>query len=189
VLLLSAVLIAAVSNLDNLAAGLALGLRGTRITLAPNVLIAGVTMAGTAGALTSGHALARLLPPSLAASVGAVIIVSIGVMTVVASRSPVREPAAGRGRRPGRSPTLAWREAVLLAIALSLNNVGTGVGAGIAGIPPLITTVLAGAFSLLCVGSGSRVGRHAGRLIGCHARLVAGLGLVCLGGAMLAGAG
>ena len=84
---------------------------------------------------------------------------------------------------------LSWREAVLLAIALSLNNVGTGVGAGIAGIPPLMTTVLAGAFSLLCVGGGSQVGRLAGPLVGRHARLVAGLGLVCLGGAMLAGAG
>jgi putative Mn2+ efflux pump MntP len=183
------VLIAAVSNLDNLAAGVALGLRGTRITLAPNVLIAGVTMAGTTGALTSGQALARLLPPTLAASVGAVIIVSIGVMTVVASRSPGREPATGKGRGPVPSQTLAWREAALLAIALSLNNIGTGVGAGIAGIPPLTTTVLAGAFSLLCVGSGSQVGRHAGPLVGRHARLVAGLGLVCLGGAILVSAG
>jgi putative Mn2+ efflux pump MntP len=187
VLWLSAVLIAAVSNLDNLAAGVELGLRGTRITLGPNVLIACVTMAGTAGAITSGHALARLLQPSVAGSVGAVIIVSIGVMTVVASCSPVGEPAAGMCRLPGPSEMLSWREAVLLAIALSLNNVGTGVGAGIAGIPPLMTTLLAGAFSIMCVGGGSRVGRVAGPLVGRHARLVAGLGLVCLGGAMLAG--
>lgn len=186
---LSAVLIAAVSNLDNLAAGVALGLRGTRIALGPNVLIAGVTMAGTASAIASGHALARLLRSSVAGSVGAVIIVSIGAMTIVASRSPRREPAAGIGRLPGPSKPVSWREAVLLAIALSLNNVGTGVGAGIAGIPPLMTTVLAGACSLLCVGGGSAVGRHAGVLLGRHTQLVAGLGLVCLGGAMLAGAG
>jgi putative Mn2+ efflux pump MntP len=182
-------LIAAVSNLDNLAAGVALGLRGTRIAPAPNVLIAGVTMAGTACAITSGHALAALLPPSVAGSVGAVIIVSIGVMTVVASRSPVREPTTGLGRLPRTSDMLSWRAAGLLAIALSLNNVGTGVGAGIAGIPPLMTTLLAGALSLCCVGGGSQVGRLAGTLVGRHARLVAGLGLVCLGGAMLAGAG
>jgi putative Mn2+ efflux pump MntP len=181
-------LIAAVSNLDNLAAGVALGLRGTRITLGPNVLIACVTMAGTAGAITSGHALARLLQPSVAASVGAVMIVSIGVMTVVASRSPVH-PAAGMCRLPGPSEMLSWREAVLLAIALSLNNVGTGVGAGIAGIPPLMTTVLAGAFSIMCLGGGSRIGRVAGPHVGRQARLVAVLGLVCLGGAMLAGVG
>jgi putative Mn2+ efflux pump MntP len=146
-------------------------------------------MAGTAGAITSGHALARLVRPSIGGSLGAVVIVSIGVMTVVASRSPLREPAAGMVRPRGRSEMVSWREAVLLAIALSLNNVGTGVGAGIAGIPPLMTTVLAGAFSLLCVGGGSQVGRRAGVLVGRHARLVAGLTLVCLGGAMLAGAG
>ena len=186
---LSAVLIAAVSNLDNLAAGVALGLRGTRIAPAPNVLIAGVTMVGTAGAITFGHALSRLVGASLSSSVGAVIIVSIGVVTVAASRASVSEPTAGVGRLPGPLQTLSWREAALLAIALSLNNVGTGVGAGIAGVPPLITTLLAGAFSLCCVGGGSRVGRLAGPLAGRHARLVAGLGLVCLGGAMLAGVG
>jgi putative Mn2+ efflux pump MntP len=189
VLWLSALLIAAVSNLDNLAAGVAIGLRGTRVASAPNALIAAVTMSGTAGAITFGHALARLLRPSVAGSVGAVIIVSIGLMTVAASRSSVREPAAGRGRLPGPPYAVSWREAALLAIALSLNNVGTGVGAGIAGIPPLITTLLAGAFSLCCVGGGSRVGRLAGPLVGRHARLLAGLGLVCLGGAMLAGVG
>ncbi|MBV8945004.1 MAG: manganese efflux pump [Solirubrobacterales bacterium] len=189
VLWLSAVLIAAVSNLDNLVAGVALGLRGTRITLAPNVLIAGVTMAGTAGAIASGHALARLLQPSVAGSLGAVIIASIGVMTVVASRSPVREPAARMYPLRGPSGMLSWREAALLAIALSLNNVGTGVGAGIAGIPQVMTTALAGGFSIMCVGGGSRIGRVAGPLVGRHARLVAGLGLVCLGGAMLAGVG
>jgi putative Mn2+ efflux pump MntP len=182
-------LIAAVSNLDNLAAGVALGLRGTRIALAPNMLIAAVTMAATAGAMTSGHALARLLRPSVAGSVGAVIIVSIGVITVVESRSPVGEPTAGVGRLSRPAATLSWREAGLLAIALSLNNVGTGVGAGIAGIPPVLTTALAGAFSLWCVGGGSQAGRLAGPVVGRHARLVAGLSLMCLGGAMLAGTG
>jgi putative Mn2+ efflux pump MntP len=182
------VLIAAVSNLDNLAAGIALGLRGTRIALAPNLLIAGVTMTGTAAAMTSGHLLARLLPPQAAGSVGAVIIVSIGVGTVLRSRSPVGQPAAGIRQPPGVPRMIAWREAVPLAIALSLNNVGTGVGAGIAGIPPLMTTVLAGAFSLLCVGSGAEVGQLA-PLMGRQAGRVAGLALVCLGGAMLAGVG
>jgi putative Mn2+ efflux pump MntP len=49
VLWLSAVLIAAVSNLDNLAAGAAFGMRDTRIGAAPNVVIAAVTMVATAG--------------------------------------------------------------------------------------------------------------------------------------------
>jgi putative Mn2+ efflux pump MntP len=188
VLLLSAVLIAAVSNLDNLVAGVALGLRGTHITLGPNVLIACVTMVGTAGAITSGRALA-MLQSSAAGSLGAVIIVSIGVMTVVASLSPIREPAARVCRLRGPLEMLSWREAVLLAIALSLNNVGTGVGGGIAGLPPVMTSALAGGFSIMSVGAGARIGRIAGPLVGRRARLVAGLGLMGLGAAMLAGAG
>jgi putative Mn2+ efflux pump MntP len=85
VLWLSAVLIAAVSNLDNLAAGVAFGMRDTRIAAAPNVVIAVVTMAATAGAMTFGHVLSRVLPPSLAAALGASIISAIGVWTVLAS--------------------------------------------------------------------------------------------------------
>jgi putative Mn2+ efflux pump MntP len=45
---LSAVLIAAVANLDNLGAGLAFGLRETRITAVPNAVIAALTMTATA---------------------------------------------------------------------------------------------------------------------------------------------
>jgi putative Mn2+ efflux pump MntP len=182
-------LIAAVSNLDNLAAGVALGVRGTPIDLGRNVLIAAVTMVGTAGAITSGDFLARLLPLNVVGAVGALIIASIGIITLVASRAPRRQADAGMNRPLEPSETVSWREAALLATALSINNIGMGIGAGIAGIPPLMTTVLAGAFSLLCVGGGSHLGQLVGLLVGRHARLVAGLSLICLGGALLAGKG
>jgi putative Mn2+ efflux pump MntP len=78
----------------------------------------------------------------------------------------------------------------VLGVALSLNNVGTGVGAGIAGVPPLATTVLAGAISLLCVGGGCRTGWSTARpVLGRRAPLAAGLVLVGIGAAMLSGAG
>jgi putative Mn2+ efflux pump MntP len=102
VLWLSAVLIAVVSNLDNLAAGVAFGMRDTRIAATPNVVIAAVTMAATAGAMTSGHALSRVLPPELAASLGASIISAIGVRTILASLHDVRLPASSPGRGSGQ---------------------------------------------------------------------------------------
>jgi hypothetical protein len=105
VLWLSAVLIAAVSNLDNLTVGVAFGMRESRIAAAPNVVIAAVTMAAIAGAMTSGHALSRVLPPFLAAAVGASIIGAIGVWTVLASLRVVRLPDSstepGLGERRG----------------------------------------------------------------------------------------
>lgn len=195
VLLLSAVLVAAVSNLDNLAAGFAFGMRETRIGVVPNAVIAAMTMAGTAIAMTSGRALARLMAPWLAADVGALIIIAIGAGTAAAAVRTRRHPAAvSANDGPAlldASPRelVSWREALALGVALSLNNIGAGVGAGIAGIPPLATTALAGAISLVCVGGGSRVGWRVGRVVpGRRAPLVAGLVLVGVGTAMLSGA-
>lgn len=183
-------MIAAVSNLDNLAAGFAFGMRGARIAVGPNALIALVTMAGTAAAMSSGRAVARLMPLSVASAVGSLIIIAVGVGTVLVSLAGRREPAGApmteRLLRRGRdaSEPLSWREALLLGVALSLNNVASGVGAGIAGISPLATTLLAGAISLLCVGGGSRVGSSVARLLAApSAGLVAGLVLLT-GGAM-----
>jgi putative Mn2+ efflux pump MntP len=182
VLWLSALLIAAVSNLDNLAAGVAFGMRDTRIAVGPNLLIAAVTMAATAGAMTSGHALARVLSPSLAAALGAAIICTIGVWTVLASLHDVRVSA--------RDKVITCREALTLGVALALNNVAAGVGAGVAGISPLATTALAGALSLICVGAGSRVGMSLCLLVGGRwASRISGLLLLGLGAVILSGAG
>ncbi len=192
---LTAVLIAAVSNLDNLAVGFALGMRDRTVALAPNVVIAAVTMAGTAVAMTSGRVVARTMSPSVASAVGSLIIIAIGVWTIIASRHGGR-PLAGAGvpdtrRSARRDPNgLSWRETLALGVALSLNNVASGVGAGIAGVSPVATTLFAGAFSLICIGGGSRFGWSAGRLVaGRKAPLIAGLMLIGVGAATMSGVG
>jgi putative Mn2+ efflux pump MntP len=204
VLWLSAVLIAVVSNLDNLATGVAFGMRDTRIAAAPNVVIAAVTMAATGGAMTSGRALSRVLSPELAASLGASIIGVIGVWTVLAwlhdVRLPVSSPGQGSGHFRGgpssiaseldREEVISCRKALALGVALALNNAAAGIGAGVAGISPLATTLLAGSLSLICVGGGSRVGLSVGRLVGSsRAPLISGLILLAVGATLLAGSG
>jgi putative sporulation protein YtaF len=201
---LPAALIAVVSNLDNLAVGLALGMRDTRVSAAPNAVIAMVTMAATAASMTPGRVLSHAIPPSLAAAIGASVIAGMGVWTVFTSMPRERMPrsrlASGIGRLRSARSTLSGelpskdvissRDALVLGIALAANNVATGIGAGIAGVPPVTTTLLAGALSLLCVGGGSRVGASLGRLIGASAAsLMSGLILLGVGAAILAGAG
>jgi putative Mn2+ efflux pump MntP len=194
--LLPAIVIAAVSNLDNLGVAVTIGIRGTRIAAIPNLIIAAVTMAGTAAAMSSGRALAKLVPSPTTASLGALIIIAVGAETVLASlgavRAPERSPVlarALRGRRRDSSDRISYREALVLGVALSLNNVASGIGAGVAGIRPLATTLLAGAFSLLSIGGGSFAGQVAGRLLsGRRAPLVSGLALLAIGIAMLSGA-
>jgi putative sporulation protein YtaF len=202
---LPAVLIAAVSNLDNLAAGFAFGSTAKRIAAVPNAIIAAITMVATGGALTLGHALPRLTTQSTATLLGGLMLIAIGAWTVAASVATLRTSVSGPGAaaegrlRLASGPlaghvagngVISHREAVALGIALSLNNVAAGLGAGAAGITPLTTTLLAGGFSLACVGGGSRIGWAIARhLTGRYAPTLGGAILVALGIASLAGAG
>lgn len=203
---LSAVLIAVVPDLDNLAGRVVFGMRDTRVAAAPNVVIATMTMAATAGAMISGDALSRVLSPELAGSLGASIIGAIGVWAVLASIRDVRlgasSPRRGGGQlRRGRSllPTrldrakvISCRGALALGAALALNNAaaGAGAGAGVAGISALVTTLLAGALSLICIGGGSRAGLSRGRRVGgSWAPLISELILLGAGATLVSRAG
>ena len=193
---LSAVIIAAVSNLDNLGVGTAFGMRDTAVAAFANLIIAAVTMAATAIAMTFGRALSQLIAPSIGSGLGSAIIIAIGAWTVIAwirtSRRPARSPIPA-GAPPTNVlhlSTISPREALALGVALSMNNLGAGVGAGVAGVPALATTLLAGTFSLLAVGGGSRIGSSVGRSVfGRSAPLIAGLVLLAVGCATLPGVG
>jgi len=189
---LAALLIGVVSNLDNLGAGVALGIRGTKVDATENLIVAAITMAATAAAITCGHVLSTLIPSAVTGWLGPLIIIAIGIATV---RSPIQAP---RPPDPANAPwskcchprdvdnVISRHEAIVLGVSLSVNNLGTGVGAGVSHIPALATTVLAGLLSLACVGGGSHFGRVFGRLVlGRHAPLIAGMLLLAIGLAML----
>ena len=96
-------------------------------------------------------ALSRL-SPFRSRQIGRLIIIAIGAETVLASRFELSGTVDTRLRRGVRIPhrlhakdAISNRQALALGIALSLNNIGAGVGAGVAGVPPLATSLLAGA--------------------------------------------
>jgi putative sporulation protein YtaF len=100
--------------------------------------------------------------------------------------APTQDTSTQRGAGEGEG--VGVREAFVLGVALSVNNVGTGIGAGAAGLPPLATTVVTGLLSLVAVGAFSEIARVAGaRWLGRSASLVGGVLLVAV--AVLLGAG
>jgi putative Mn2+ efflux pump MntP len=80
------------SNVDNLAVGVAFGVQGARIAAIQNMIIAALTMTGTALAVSSGRALSLLISPSAASKLGSLIIIAIGAGTLLASLSAFRTP-------------------------------------------------------------------------------------------------
>lgn len=100
--------------------------------------------------------------------------------------APTRDAPTQRGAGEGEG--VGVREAFVLGVALSVNNVGTGIGAGAAGLPPLTTTVVTGLLSLVAVGAFSEIAGVAGaRWLGRSASLVGGVLLVAV--AVLLGVG
>ena len=206
-LVLAAVLFAITSNLDNLTAGLALGLRRVRVSLASNAVIAAVTMVGTAGAMMLGATLTRSVAATAASLLGGLALVAVGVwMTVTGIRSAGPSGGlSGSSGTPGR--VAAWLDsraasagaggerlgagrAVVLAVALAANNVVQGVPAGAAGLPLLLVSGLAGLISMLFVGGGVRLASAlALRLAGRFAPAVSGLLILAVGALTIAGAG
>jgi putative sporulation protein YtaF len=133
-----------------------------------------------------GHGAARLLPVSAAKHLGAALIFLVGLWIGLEAWLEQLEPAHGDEPQrllrislgaPGlwleilrdpqqadvdRSGVIDLREALLLGIALSLNNLGTGLGAGLNGYPVLMTTGLTAVGSWLTISGGAWLGRISG---------------------------
>ncbi len=74
------------------------------------------------------------------------------------------------------------KESLLLSMALMLNNIPNGVGAGLLGLSPLLTTVMVGGLSILTFWVGIGLGRSLGvRWLGRHAGTLSGLLLIMIG--------
>ncbi len=197
-LLLAAAIIAFTSNLDNLGFGLAYGMRSIHISLVPNSIIASLTMLATGLSMYLGSKFTYVIPTYIVNVSAGIAIMGVGVFTVLGMEWIPNFRVAFTRKMTPHLPgpgNLGWlcmnsrncrvispREAIVVGVALSCNNVVTGVASGASGIPIGVTTVLAGVFSLVCVGGGSQLGLVAGaRVFGKAAPLVAGVLLIAIG--------
>jgi putative Mn2+ efflux pump MntP len=74
------------------------------------------------------------------------------------------------------------KESIALAFGLTINNLGSGVGAGISGLSIVLTAVLTFAFSLLAIVGGYFMGdRLTAKMTGIWAGILSGLLVIALG--------
>jgi putative sporulation protein YtaF len=181
----SILFIAFASNLDNLGIGISVGMRLTKIPVTSNVIIALITMMGTYVAMTLGQFISRYLPMSMANMLGAAIITAIGLWTVAGTlrrnvKSNLDDGLPGLSR--SASKMISTKESFTLGLALALNNMATGFGAGATGVSPVWTTIVAGIFSLLLIGVGSKIGLLIVRTwFGRYSVAVSGILLILIG--------
>jgi putative sporulation protein YtaF len=190
--------IALANNLDNLGVAIAYGVAGIRLSPLVNLWIAIITFVITAASVASGTLIAHYLPARAADGLSAVVLCGIGIWMVVMARGERKHGSAGKDesravslQRVLEDPLLAdrdrsrhidLREATFLGIALSINNVGGGFGAGLTQLSAGWTALLSAGLSFLFLGLGcSAAHRLAGKRLGPHAQTVAGVLLIVIG--------
>jgi len=138
-----ALFLALAASMDNVGIGIALAMKGIRITPATNLSIAGLTTAGTLFPMLAGWYLNNLANWQQFGRVGALLMVLMGTWLVGKNFFPRRDGEKMLESKTCLHPLpvkkkLSWLETVGLGLALSLNNIPVGFAAGVAGIDPFV---------------------------------------------------
>ncbi len=231
--LLSSLLLALASNVDNFAVGIAYGMKRLRISLLSNLLIALVSGIGTLLSMSVGDVISSYLPSPVANGLGSAVLVAIGLWgiwetmkiekkrkrkaTLLSREKSLARVAAGNYQfatdghtnpsvqgasvlpglqdfayegfvdRPEKADTdrsghIGPKEAIALSFGLAINNLGSGVGAGISDLSVPLTMSLTFIVSVLAIAIGFGLGkRFSAKMTGLWPGMVSGLLIIVLG--------
>jgi putative sporulation protein YtaF len=193
--LLSILLIGLAANLDNLGISVSYGLRSTRIPFVSNMIIAIVSMIFAYLSIIAGKFLSLFISIGIANFAGGLIIVCIGIKCIVESFSV--KPTTSEVKvdsnyshvitHPDTADVnddnvISVKESIFLGFALAINCLAMGLGAGITGVSPVLTTLSIGLFSLLLIWCGINLGSKICRKnIGKYSNIFAGILLIIIG--------
>jgi putative sporulation protein YtaF len=185
------------ANLDNLGIGVSYSLKSTRIPFVSNLLIAVVSMVAAYLSITAGSLVSQFISLSIANFVGGFLLIFLGFKCIIESFKQEKETATvavhsnSKMTKVMKEPdaldlnndkVISWKESILLGLALAINCLALGLGAGITGVSPLFATISIGIFSILTIAGGTLVGsKLCDSGIGKYSNLAAGLMLVLIG--------
>ncbi len=193
-ILISAFLLSLSACLDNIVVGIAYGMKRTKIGLGSNLLIAIITSCGTLISMLFGRLIATVLPVTIAQNLGASMIILIGIYFILeycinknknnANSLPdiVKEDICCNNNTNICDRKIGLRETIMLAFALTINNLGIGISASLAGVNISATVILTFLISLITIILGVAMGYNViGRICGKYAGLVSGILMIILG--------
>lgn len=175
--LLSSLLFGVSASADSLVMGLSYGIRKTPIGWKANLLAGLICLAGTVLSMALGQGALAFLSPHFAGLAGGALILSIGAAGLA---------CFWRSRKKGREADavhpITLRQTVALGLALAVNNMALGVGAGITGLALAPTALSTLACSLMFLYGGNRLGQtRLSEPVGKFAEPLAGLLMIGLG--------
>ncbi|MEC5406835.1 sporulation membrane protein YtaF [Paraburkholderia sp. MPAMCS5] len=204
--ILSILLISVSSNLDNIGVGASYGVRKINIPITSNLLIALVTATGTFLSILLGQSVYLFASKKMDGLLGGVIIILAGLWVIFQEKClhravEPRESEPIMKAEPSRyglrhiaqildNPIVAdWdfsghidvKEALALALGLSINNIPNGIGAGMLGLNIYAMTAVVFVASIVMIWLGIYFGRVGVRWAGRSAGVLSGALLIAVG--------
>ena len=199
-LFLSIFLLCVAPNLDNMAIGLAYGARKINVPFKSNLAIAIFSGLATLLSAALGNVISNIMPSFIGNAIGGSIVSIMGAYTIyqyfhdknqVNHSHSINELGIENLKAIMEDPTIAdkdfsgdisLKESILLGIALAVNCLGTGLGAGMVGINIFVLSLCVIVFSVITIWIGAFVGkRFASKFLGQNATLISGVLLFCVG--------
>ncbi|KEK22281.1 sporulation membrane protein YtaF [Bacillus gaemokensis] len=193
--LFSILLIGIASNLDNAGVGIAYGIRRIQISWFNNFIIAFFGFLFTLLAGFFGNWISLFISDFMANLIGAIVLGVIGVFVLcqplLSKSEEVLEKKGnmvmGILHNPENadfdgSKTISFSEALVLGVALSINNIAGGFDAGVTNLNLWWTAIVSGVFSFICISGFSYIGKKfLAEYLGKWATIIAGVLLILIG--------
>lgn len=168
-LLIPSLLFGVSASLDALLVGVSFGLRGVHIRLLQNLFISLITLLGTCLSVSLGSFLTPLLPSVISNCAGSLILMFLGVYYITKwVLETVQDRAPDHRSKPEESALtsaehisscLTMPQVLFLSLTLSVNNLGIGLSASMAGLTLIPAATATGICSVLFLYLGNRLGR------------------------------
>lgn len=185
--LISSFLFALSANADNFVVGLSYGVKKIEIGIKSNLIISIITMLGTIISMWLSKIIVGYIPMGFANMIGGIMLILIGGWTIVEPLVKSIRPPVGILKNPDKadrdkSSHIDSKEAVTLAFALSINNIGLGIGASITGLNIFLTGGFTFIFSIIMIVFGYFVGSYyLSTIFNKKATIISGIIIMALG--------
>lgn len=177
------------ANIDNLAVGIAYGIKNLKISLLKSALVAFMSCLGTFGAMLFGRAIYHFVPKYFANTLGSIILICLGIWSLYEAvksnlnkncyEQVIDKPEIVDADKSG---TIDTKEALILGLVLTVNNIGMGIGASITGINIMLASLLTFIMSFIFIPLGVYLGkRYLANFMGKFASILSGVIIILLG--------
>lgn len=185
------------ANIDNFTVEIAYGIKKIKIGIASNFLIAVISGIGTFISMSIGFELSRVLNAASANAIGSTILIILGIWTAKdyfvhpcephendekAHRPSMKTLSTSKLLDINKPGALAIKESITLALALTINNFGLGIGSSITGLKVYATVMCTFVLSVIMITVGCLLGNGCiSRLFDKLAPLISGAVIIVLG--------